>query len=216
MRGDHGGAICDHGVGIWDFDGSIGECSLPIRERNCSIHRRSSSIRHSKGPACDRSWQSCSFGEAANTVRRANGLVNSQLRVIFRRNRGSIASAHADNETGDADGGEEAQDKETADAKVSPIRRKDEDEAAVLDEGGEAGDAERHEEETKDLPAVELGGRIGACGAEDEGDADDGAEAEGGEPNARPGIEIADKDYQVPDEVAPQGLAGAVESGEIG
>jgi len=45
----------------------------------------------------------------------------------------------------------------------------DEEEAAALDESGKARDAEGHEEESEDAPAVETRGADGGAGAEQQG-----------------------------------------------
>src|SRR5262245_39256905 len=114
------------------------------------------------------------------------------------------------------DGCQEGKDREAADYQILPIRRKDENESAAFHQRRKARDAEWHQEQAENLPAVELSRRVCTGGTQDEGNADDGAEAEGREPQARNGIEVTHQDDGVPNEVAPEGLSGAVECGEVG
>src|SRR4029453_5533952 len=130
--------------------------------------------------------------------------------------RGFQTLAHSTGEPGDTDSRQERKDKDAANNQIFPIGRKDEDEAAAFNEGGKGGDAERHQKEAEYLPAVEFGGGVCSGGAEDECDADDGAEAEGREPQARIGIGVAYAGDDARDEVTPEGLSGTVECGRVG
>jgi len=93
---------------------------------------------------------------------------------------------------------------------------KDQDIAGVFHEGRKAGNAKGHQEETKDLPAVELGSAFaGSTGANDKSGADDGAEAKGSEPEARAKIKMVPDIHGIPDRVAPKNDASCVQPSEI-
>jgi len=92
-------------------------------------------------------------------------------------------------------------------------RRENQDEAAPFHQRRETRDAERHEEETKELPAVEAG--VFAGGADDERDADDGGDAERGEPEIAARVEVSRREKEIPDEVTPERDFARLEFGEV-
>jgi hypothetical protein len=81
--------------------------------------------------------------------------------------------------------------------------REDEEEAAALDQRGEAGNAEGHYKEAGRGPKTETATATGAR-ADQQGNADDRRDADGGEPERAVKIEVANGKEEIPKKIAPQ------------
>jgi hypothetical protein len=82
------------------------------------------------------------------------------------------------------------------------VRRENQDEVPSFHQSGKTRDAEWHEEETKDLPAVETG--ISARGAEHQSKTDDPRKSDRCQPQIAARIKLARDEEEVPDQVTPQ------------
>ncbi len=86
-----------------------------------------------------------------------------------------------------------------------------EDVTGILHQRGKARDAERHQEQAKDLPAVQFRSALaGTARADHERHSDDRAQAERSEPESRPQIEVVPYVDTVPDRVTPQDRSACV------
>ena len=100
---------------------------------------------------------------------------------------------------------DEHKDQRHTDQVFLQCRRKNEHITCIFDQRRKARNAKRHEEQPKNLPAIQLSASsTGASCADHQRHSDNRAQSERGEPKTQTGIKITNQHNQVPDEVAPK------------